>query len=116
MKRTYGGWAVSSLRTTTTIELISDWIRTRHWRDRSKKSWRGKNWNRWHGSAAYIIDTSGKQPREHPVNRRACKVDHYRCFPRSRSRVAHRIFALLQNNRKQRPRCLKPTLTCRYVK
>src|ERR1700692_2482457 len=76
---------VNSLRTTMRIELISDWIRTHHRRDRSKENRRGRNWNRWHGSAAYIIDTSGKQPREHAVKfpgRRM--VDHYRCVPRPR--------------------------------
>src|SRR5580700_12102655 len=85
MKRTYGGWAVSSLRTTMRIELISDLIRTHHGRDRSRGNRRGRNWNRWHGSAAYIIDTAGKQRREHAVKfpgRR--KVDQYRCVPRPR--------------------------------
>jgi hypothetical protein len=53
------------VRTTTRIEPIRDWIRTHHRRDRSKENRRGRNWNRWHGSAAYIIDTSGKQPYEH---------------------------------------------------
>src|ERR1700733_5179612 len=67
MKRTYGGWAVSSLRTTMRIERISDLIRTLHRRDRSRGNRRGRNWNRWHGSAAYIIDTAGEQPREHAV-------------------------------------------------
>src|ERR1700735_3251798 len=67
MKRTYGGWVVSSLRTTMRIELISDLIRTHHRRDRSSRKRTGRNWNRWHGSAAYIIDTSGKQLREHAV-------------------------------------------------
>ena len=49
------------------IELISDWIRTHHRRDRSKENRRGRNWNRRRRSAAYIIDTSRKQPREHAV-------------------------------------------------
>jgi hypothetical protein len=53
------------VRTTTRIEPIRDWIRTHHRRDRSKENRRGRNWNRWHGSAAYTIDTSGKQPYEH---------------------------------------------------
>src|SRR5580693_7090819 len=88
MKPTYGDWAVSSLRTTMRIELISDWIRTHHRRDRSRGNRTGRNWNRWHGSAAYIIDTSGKQPREQVVKFTArLKVDHCRCVPRSRSRV-----------------------------
>src|SRR3982074_2961827 len=68
MKRTYGGWAVSSLRTTTRIGLISDLIRTHHRRDRLSRSRTRGNCNRWHGSAACIIDTSGKQPREPAVN------------------------------------------------
>src|SRR5580658_11074486 len=102
MKRAYGGWAANLLRTTMRIELISDWIRTHRWRDRSKESRRGQNWNRWHGSAAYIIDTSGKRPREHAVKfpgRR--KVDHCRCVPRSHSRW-HTAFSLLGANRKHR--------------
>src|ERR1700675_3958752 len=68
MKRTYGGWAVSSLRTTTRIGLISDSIRTHHRRDRLSRSRTRGNCNRWHGSAACIIDTPGKQPREPAVN------------------------------------------------
>jgi len=76
----------------------------------------GRNWNRWHASAAYIIDTSGKQPREHAVKFPGCrKVDHYQCVPRSRSRVAPH-FALPRTNRKQRGKMSeKPTLTRRYV-
>src|ERR1700691_1008033 len=83
MKRTYGGWAVNSLRTTTRIELISDWIRTHHRKDRLRGNRKGRNWNRWHGSAAYTIDTSGKQPREHAVKfPGSCKVHPYRHVPR----------------------------------
>src|ERR1700720_2315757 len=115
MKRTYGGWAVNSLRTTMRIELISDLIRTHHRRDRSKENRRGRNWNRWHGSAAYIIDTSGKQPHEHAVKfpgRR--KVDHYRCVPRPRG-GRHTAFALLRDQPKATggKRYLKPTPTPR---
>src|ERR1700683_3603078 len=96
MKRTYGGWAVNSLRTTMRIERISDWIRTHHRRDRSRGNRRGRNWNRGHGSAAYIIDKAGKHPGEHAVKFTGCrKVHHYRCVPRSRSRAAHRIRAAL---------------------
>src|ERR1700733_15266154 len=94
MKRTYGDWAVSSLRTTTRIELISDRIRTHHRRDRSRGNRKGRNWNRWHGSAAYIIDTSGKQPREHGVKFTGrCKADHYLCVTRPPWQTAHRIRA-----------------------
>src|SRR5580658_7430823 len=117
MNRTYGGWAVSSLRTTTRIELISDWIRTRHRRDRSTANRMGRNWNRWHDSAAYIIGTSGKRPREHAVNIAGHRnVDHYRCVRRSRSRVAHRISRRSRTNRSSGARSLQPTLTRRYVK
>src|ERR1700722_10980354 len=101
MKHTYGGWAVSSLRTTMRIELISDWIRTHHRRERSKANRMGRNWNRWYGSAAYIIDTSGKRPREHAVKIAGHrKVDHYQCSSVSLAgRTRH--FALLRTNRKQ---------------
>jgi hypothetical protein len=52
------------------------------------------------GSAAYIIDMSGKQPREHVVKfpgRR--KVDHYRCVPRPPG-GRHTAFALLRDQPK----------------
>src|SRR5580658_1637825 len=78
MKRTYGDWAVNSLRTTMRIVLISDWIRTHHRRDPLRANRKGRNWNRWHESAAYIIDTSGKRPREHAVKStgHSNNVDH----------------------------------------
>jgi hypothetical protein len=63
------------------------------------------------------IDTSGKRPREHavkPPGRR--KVDHYRCVPRSRSRVAHCISRCSGPIESSRARCLKPPLTHRFVK
>src|SRR5580658_16445 len=100
MKRTSGGWALNSLPTTTRIELISDLIRKHHRREQSKENRRGLNWNRWHGSADYTIDTSGKQPREHAVKitgRR--KVDHYGCVPRPHWQTAHQ-FVLVRDQPK----------------
>src|SRR6202161_195666 len=107
MKRMYGGWAVNSLRTTMRIELISDWIRTHHRRDRSKENRRGRNWNRWHESAAYIIDTSGKRPREHAVKFTGHrKIDHGVFLGLVRGGTPH--FALLRTNRKQRSTMAEP--------
>jgi hypothetical protein len=75
-----------------------------------------RNWNRWRGSAAYPIDTSGKQPHEPAVKfsgRR--KVNHNRCCSSRSFAVAH--FGLLWTNRKQRRTMSeKPTLTCRHMK
>ena len=63
---------------------------------------------------AYIIDTSGKQPREHAVKfRGTSKVDRCRCVPRSR-RGRHIASCCSGTKRRQRGnRYLKPTLTPR---
>jgi len=108
---------VSSLRTTMRIERISDWIRTHHWRDRSRGNRMGRNWNRWHGSVAHIIDTAGKQPREQAVKftgRR--KVHHYHTsvFLGLVRGAGTPHSCCSRTNRKQRgKRYLKPTPTPR---